>query len=195
MNCVAAHPQEMAAAAKAVSPKPFVSSGHLGRTFSADAFLSQAASATAVAAAAKEEAAGAKRSSTAVKAWRSGGPPKTVRLEGPAMTMWVAGLLPGAGFQLQTSLLPWAQADPPPPRMLTPQGAAFCVFSQVGRDFVPDPVREAKVSSLVMMWGCLGCAVSAEGGGREALPPRGLVSRAAVHTRHQPLHRGGAAGA
>lgn len=33
---------------------------------------------------------------------------------------------------------------PPFPRT---QGAAFCVFSQVGRDFMPDPVIEAKVSS------------------------------------------------
>ncbi|KAI8477163.1 MAG: hypothetical protein J3K34DRAFT_398488 [Monoraphidium minutum] len=93
--------KEMAAKAKAVSSKPFVSAGHLGRTFAADAFLSQAAAAAAAKARGGGGTDAGKRTPVvSTKAWRSGGPPK--------------------------------------------MGAAFCVFSQVGRDFVPDPVIEAK---------------------------------------------------
>lgn len=66
----------MAAAAKAVSTKPFVPGGHQRSSFAADAFLSQG---TAAAGGKQEDGAATKRSSTATKPWRAGGPPKTVR--------------------------------------------------------------------------------------------------------------------
>ena len=59
---------------------------------------------------------------------------------------------------------PWRSGGPPK------QGAAFCVFSNVGRDFVPDPVPEAKVGG-----GLHGCAAQDKKGHACWFAPRGSL--------------------
>lgn len=134
-----------AAAAKAPKRKPFVGAS-CPRPLLAPALPGSGS--PPAAAATKAAAAGGGRSS-GHKPWRSSGPPKTVRREGEG------GREQERPFDCQRKLdAPKQPSKTPPPQRSWPttttntqkqtKGAAFAVFSQVGRDFVPCPVPEAQ---------------------------------------------------
>lgn len=79
-----------------------------------------------------------------------------------------------AGGRGPAPVRPWRSGGPPK------QGAAFCVFSNVGRDFVPDPVPEAKVGG-----GCQPgvCGVPRGAG---AAPPALHAALPTQHSKRKP---------
>lgn len=78
--------------------------------------------------------------------WRPGGPPKTVRRR--ARASWESSWgwkSCRADACSRGRAAPMTDCGHLPRAAVRAQGAAYSTLSQVGRDWVPDPVREAKV--------------------------------------------------